>query len=388
VIESESSAPAEPTGLDAAVTRFCRALRACGLPVSPAESVAATAALELVDLGDERDVYHALRSVLTTAPEDFPTFDEVFARFWRSGLGAVRPPSTSPADRSLPDRSRLELPRPGMTSLKRWTKSDDREEGGEPLTVPRESDRERLASKDFSLFDDEELDAITRVARRIARKLAARPSRRWRRAARGARVDLRRSIRKSLAFGGEVAVLARVERVPRKTKLVLLCDVSGSMDLYSRFLVQFLYALQNSFARVETFAFSTRLARLTERLRHRHFRGALSGLSSETIGWSGGTRIGACLAQFEAEWGGIVDRRTIVVVISDGWDTGDPAQLGRALEAISRRAGRVVWLNPLLGDAHYEPLTRGMQAALPHVDVFAPAHNLVSLRALLPHLEL
>jgi uncharacterized protein with von Willebrand factor type A (vWA) domain len=388
VIASEPSAPADPTGLDAAVTRFCRALRAYGLPVTPAESVAATAALELVELGDERDVYHALRSVLTTAPEDFPTFDKLFMQFWRSGLGAVFPTSASPTDGSLPDISGPELPCPGMTSLKRWTKSADREEGGEPLAVPRASDREWLASKDFSLFDDEELHMITRVVRRIARKLAARPSRRWRRSARGARVDLRRSIRKSLAFGGEVVVLAHSERVPRKTKLVLLCDVSQSMDLYSRFLVQFLYAMQNSFARVETFAFSTRLTRLTERLRQRPFRGALVRLSSETIGWSGGTRIGVCLAQFEAEWGRIVDRRTVVVVISDGWDTGEPAQLGEALEVISRRAGRVIWLNPLLADAHYEPLTRGMQAALPHVDVLAPAHNVASLRALLPHLEL
>ena len=176
------------------------------------------------------------------------------------------------------------------------------------------------------------------------------------------------------------------ERRTRKTRIVALCDVSGSMDLYSRFLLQFLYALQGSFARVESFVFSTELRRITEALRERPYATALRGLRDSVHDWSGGTRIGACLSTFESEWGRLVDRRTVVIVLSDGWDTGDPEELGRVLEALRMRSRRLIWLNPLLGSPGYEPLTQGMQAALPHLSVFASAHNLDSLRALERHL--
>ena len=195
-------------------------------------------------------------------------------------------------------------------------------------------------------------------------------------------------MRQSLRTGGDTPDPPRRERKRRKTRVVAICDVSGSMDIYSRFLLQFLYALQNSFARVETFVFSTGLSRVTRDLSGASYRAALGQLSGAVQNWSGGTRIGASLATFNASWSRLVDRRTVVVILSDGWDTGDPEQLADELHAISRRAGRVIWLNPLLGSASYEPLTRGMQAALPHVDVFAPAHNLASLRDLARHLRI
>jgi uncharacterized protein len=182
--------------------------------------------------------------------------------------------------------------------------------------------------------------------------------------------------------------LARRVRKRRRTKLVLLCDVSGSMDLYSRFLLQLVFALQRAFARVESFAFSTSLHRITPQLERGTYREALDRLAREVPGWSGGTRIGESVAAFAAGWPRLVDRRTVLVILSDGWDTGEPAVLADALAALRRRAGRVVWLNPLLGSPGYEPLTRGMQAALPHVDVFAPVHNLESLERLVAHLSL
>jgi len=168
---------------------------------------------------------------------------------------------------------------------------------------------------------------------------------------------------------------------------VLLCDVSGSMDLYSRFLLQFLYALQNAFGRVETFTFATRLTRVTDILRGPSYRHALRRLS-DVRDFSGGTRIGESLADFNRQWGHLLDRHTVVVLLSDGWDTGEPEELATELIKIKRRAGRVVWLNPLLGNPSYEPLTRGMAAALPVVDHFAAAHNLASLRDLASHLTL
>jgi uncharacterized protein with von Willebrand factor type A (vWA) domain len=254
---------------------------------------------------------------------------------------------------------------------------------GEPILVPSESDRDSAGVRDFSSFQDDELADITRIARRIARRLARRPSRRWRSTfLQGARLDMRRTVRRSLATGGEPAELIFRERKPRKTKLVVLCDVSGSMDVYGRFLVQFLYALQNSFASVETFVFSTRLSRISGELALGSFGEALARLADEERGWSGGTRIGASLAEFNARWLRTVDRRTIVIILSDGWDTGEPEILDDAMRQIQARAGKVIWLNPLLGNPSYQPLTRGMQAALPHVDIFAPAHNLDSLERL------
>jgi uncharacterized protein with von Willebrand factor type A (vWA) domain len=159
------------------------------------------------------------------------------------------------------------------------------------------------------------------------------------------------------------------------------------MDLYSRFLLQFLFAMQNVFGRVETFTFSTRLTRVTEYLRGRSYRQVLQRLR-EVQDWSAGTRIGESVAQFNRQWSHLVDRHTIVIVLSDGWDTGQPELLAHELLRIKRRAGRLIWLNPLLGNAAYEPLTRGMAAALPLLDHFAAAHNLAALRDLTRHLTL
>jgi hypothetical protein len=197
-------------------------------------------------------------------------------------------------------------------------------------------------------------------------------------------VDLRRSIRANL-MKGEILELRWRERRRRKVRLVLICDVSGSMDLYSRFLLQFLYALQNVFGRVETFTFATRLTRITEQLKGPSYRLALQRLT-QVKDWSGGTRIGDSLREFNRQWGHLLDRRTIVLLLSDGWDTGEPEDLAAEMLALKRRAGRVIWLNPLLGNPSYEPLTRGMAAALPLVDHFAAAHNLASLRDLASHL--
>src|SRR5207248_8956124 len=172
--------------------------------------------------------------------------------------------------------------------------------------------------KDFATFESTELADIERLTAMIARRLDARPSRRWRpaRGGNGARIDLRRTIRWSLKTGGDAIELARRERKLRRTKLVALCDVSGSMDLYSRFLLQFLYALQHSFARVETFVFSTKLVRITASLARDSYRTALDALARSETGWSGGTKIGASIAEFVAGWPRLVDRRTVVIVLS------------------------------------------------------------------------
>jgi len=385
---NRGAAGARSADLTSIVVAFARALRERGVPVTPAESADAVRALDAVDVRDRDEVRLALRAVLALRVEDYAVFDDVFAALFAAAAdpGAPRVPRPRGAHASARAETEEALlaraaatPRP--LSLAGWARPDAADDA-EPLGIPAMSPHEALRRKDFSDFGAAELDEVTRVARRISRRLATRPSRRWKVVARGARVHMRRTLRQTLRTGGDPLVLAFRERKPRRNKLVLLCDVSGSMELYSRFLLQFLYAIQNAFARVETFVFATRLSRVTAELRGGPYAEALERLARSVQDWSGGTRIGACIAEFEAGWPRLVDRRTAVIVLSDGWDTGEPELLAGALARIRRRAGKLIWLNPLLGSPGYRPLTRGMQAALPHLDVFAPAHDLASLERL------
>jgi uncharacterized protein len=381
-----------PRDLTRAMLAFGGVLRASGLPVTTPELMDAVRALEVVDLMDRDEVYRALRTVLVSRMEEQPAFDRCFEAFWRfqaeegQGLDGL----VSMAQPTLPENEHGGNPPDAGQEKQAQIALDDWDEGeeadDEPLEVPGLSNREVLMERDFSTFPAEQLDEVARLTVLIAKRLARRMSRRRKPTRRGGIVDLRRSMRANL-MKGEIIELRRRARRRRKVRLVLLCDVSGSMDLYSRFLLQFLYALQNVFGRVETFTFATRLTRVSDLLRGPSYKRALRRLT-EVRDWSGGTRIGEAIRDFNLEWGRLVDRRTIVLILSDGWDTGEPDVLAQEMLTLKRRAGRVLWLNPLLGNPSYEPLTRGMAAALPLVDHFAAAHNLSSLRELATHLTL
>ena len=377
-------APGALSGADLprATVRFVSLLRRHGLPVALLQVTDAVRALGELDLADREEVRLGLRVLLVSRPEDLATFDRCFDEFWRPGA-EVAPdfPGLLTAVPEAPEG--LALPAAGdkreTLALDTWGEPED-EDTGEPLGVPGVSDTESLAGQDFSTFSPDQLDEVFRLTIQIARRLARKLSRRRRPRARRGRIDLRRTLRANLNRGDLIELRYR-QRKRRKVRLLLLCDVSGSMDLYSRFLLQFVFALQSVFNRVETFTFATRLTRVTEYLKARSYRQALRRLT-EVRDWSGGTRIGESLATFNREWPHVVDRRTIVIVLSDGWDTGEPEVLATELMRIKRRAGRLLWLNPLLGNPSYEPLTRGMAAALPLLDDFAPAHNLAALRDL------
>jgi len=381
-----------PRDLMRAMLAFGGVLRASGLPVTTPELMDAVRALEVVDLMDRDEVYRALRTVLVSRMEEQPAFDRCFEAFWRfqaeegQGLEGL----VSMVQPTLPENEHGGNPPEAGQEKQAQIALDDWEEGeeadDEPLEVPGLSNREVLMERDFSTFPAEQLDEVARLTVLIAKRLARRMSRRRQPTRRGGIVDLRRSMRANL-MKGEIIELRRRSRRRRKVRLVLLCDVSGSMDLYSRFLLQFLYALQNLFGRVETFTFATRLTRVSDLLRGPSYKRALRRLT-EVRDWSGGTRIGDAIRDFNQEWGRLVDRRTIVLILSDGWDTGEPDVLAQEMLTLKRRAGRVLWLNPLLDNPSYEPLTRGMAAALPLVDHFAAAHNLSSLRELATHLTL
>ena len=374
--------------LSTAVARFAASLRQAGLPVTLPHVTDAVRALDHLDIGDRAELYLGLRAVFVGRPEEVPPFDRCFEAFWRTeptqdGLpGLVQaPPADIGTDALLESSSQKR----DSLALETWGEEGG-DEGGEPLSVPAASDAEALAGQDFSTFSPDQLDEVFRLTLKIARRLAHRITRRRRPVRRRGRVDLRRTLRANLTRSDLIELRFR-ERKRKKVRLVLLCDVSGSMDLYSRFLLQFLYALQHVFGRVESFTFSTRLTRITEHLRGLTYRQMLRRLG-EGRDWSGGTKIGESLAEFNRRWPQLVDRRTLVIILSDGWDTGEPELLAGELSRIKRRAARVIWLNPLLGNPSYEPLTRGMAAALPLVDEFAAAHNLAALRDLAGKLSL
>ncbi|MBI4251879.1 MAG: VWA domain-containing protein, partial [Candidatus Tectomicrobia bacterium] len=245
---------------------------------------------------------------------------------------------------------------------------------------PSYSPAEVLSTKDFSTFEADQVAELRRIIAKLVPKLATKISRRKRPDMRSQEVDLRRSVKRSIRTGGEVLRLFRRKRRIQKTQIILLCDVSGSMDSYSQFLIQFLYSLQNEIKSLRTFVFSTRLTDATPYLRHKDVSHALRRLSQEVHDWSGGTQIGNCLKTFNFDHGRtILNSRTIVIIISDGWDRGDTEVLSQERDRLRRKCYRLIWLNPLLGSPGYRPIDRGMRTALPYCDEFMSAHNLDSL---------
>ncbi|HVH30956.1 MAG TPA: VWA domain-containing protein [bacterium] len=368
------------TDLTTHVVGFCRALRSRGLTVGPREAADGLRALAAVNVGSRRECYLALRTVLTSRHEDLPVFDEVFEAYWNPPTARTKSGESAP-----PEFSGLSGDGQLKTPTLEWLDEALQPQGEE--TLPAYSAVEILTQKDFSTFSADELDEVSRLVVAIAKRVATRLSRRARATSHGHHMDLRRTIRHSLRRGGEIVDLFYRRRKIRKTRVVLLADVSGSMDLYSRFLIQFIFALQHTLGQVETMVFSTTLTRVTDALSEADLRQALEQVAKEVPDWSGGTKIGHSLLTFLRRHGGtLLTPRTVVLIISDGWDTGDIDVLADAMKEIRSRAGRVIWLNPLLGSPGYEPICQGMRAALPYVDVFASAHNLESLRHLERHL--
>lgn len=346
--------------LIANLAEFCLLLRQSGLPTGPGDSVDALRALAQLDVRERTQVYLGLRSVLVKRVEDFPVFDAAFRTFFDGETPAL-----------------LEEVR------RRTAKAGDGGEEGETGREGGYTAREVLLEQDLAGLDPADRAEAARVARLIARRLALRLSRRRRAARASPRLNLRATARRAMRRGGLVLDLLRTQRRRRPANLVLLLDVSGSMELYSRFLLHFVHALQAGLRRTQSFCFATRLSPVSDELGAEAYEVALEQARVKVVGWGGGTRIGASLDEFCAEWApGLLNARSVVIILSDGLDTGDPALVVRAMDAIHRRAGRVLWLNPLAGDHRYEPLARGMAAALPYLDLLAPGHNLVSLLAL------
>ena len=368
---------------------FCRHLRNQGLVSGIGEQMDALRALESIPLREQEPFRMALRTSLAKSTQEQEIFDEHFRKFWyvweSSGEFYRQPPGEEE------ERSKIhvidERPKPTFLSIHDWMNQDSESEEVRDSAgySPFEVDTER----DFSQFGSEELNEVIALINEIGKRLATRFSRRMRHSKRHGPMDLRRTMRLSLRRGGELIDLMHHRRRRQRLKLVLLCDVSKSMDLYSRFLIQFIYAFQTVYRRIETFVFSTSLHRITDQLKQQSMDEAVARISESVPDWSGGTKIGASLKQFVEEYSlKVVDPATVVLVISDGWDTGEVEMLSESMSHLKRSARSLFWLNPLKGSPDYEPTTRGMQAALPHLDLFASAHNLNSLRDLMGELML
>jgi uncharacterized protein with von Willebrand factor type A (vWA) domain len=308
-------------------------------------------------------------------------FDRAFEMFWRVHLGRSA---------SVTGGSRPGEPGSGQ-SQGEWTalgELDSVDEGsGTPQVMQTWSDVGALADKDFGEFTADEITRARIALDQLVWSPGERRTRRWVPGG-GARIDLRRALARSLRTGGDVIELPRRTRRIRPRPIVLLCDVSGSMERYSRMLLHFAHALTRRQRRVEAFLFSTELTRITMQLRARRIGEAVSAVTRAVPDWSGGTRIGSALRQFHQQW----MRRAlrggpVVLLISDGWDRGDPEVLRAQVARLQRSCHRLIWLNPLIGTIGYEPLTRGLQAALPYVDDFLPARTLTNLADLAIHLN-
>lgn len=369
---------------------FGRLLRGLGLDVNPGRMIDLVQALGYIEIGNKGDFYHAARSLLIHKEEDIALFDQAFERFWRKPADGWFPlewPSPPP----LPNRPLVIPPTLNQPADSMGEAGDSQENGDEVLEIIEVtrtySTQELLRHKDFGELTGEELAAIKRLMAQLVWQLGQRRTRRQR-PGRGVRFDLRRSLRRNLRYGGEVLEWPRRQAKYKPRPLVILADISGSMERYTRLLLHFLYSLAEGLdQQVEVFVFSTRLTRITRQLRGRDVDRALREVSLAVPDWSGGTRIGDALKVFNFAWGRrVLGRGAVVLLISDGWDRGDPALLGQEIGRLQRSCHRLVWLNPLLGSPQYEPLTRGMQAALPYIDDFLPVHNLASLEELAGHL--
>ena len=355
------------------VVTFGRVLREAGLEVGPGRLADALTGLDLVELSRRDDVYWTLRQTLVSRWEDLEAFDAAFAAWF------LRAP-TAPVFRQGTETTSLRLLR--RTSE---TKRDEGDGGDvkEDQTSLGYSPEELLRRRDFADMTPEELENVSRLICEIASGRPKRRSRRLRPHHRGQDLDMRRLVRASLATGGEAVERAFRSRVNVPRKLVVLCDVSGSMEAYSRALILFLHALARSGRGVETFAFGTRLTRLTREIVIRDPEGALRAAAERVVDWSGGTRIGHSLKTFNDEWGRrALTRGAVVVIVSDGWEREDAVVVGHEMARLARQAYAVVWVNPLKGHPDYQPLAGGMRAALPYVDRFLSGHNLASLEEL------
>lgn len=371
------------TELSANIVLLCRFLRNKGFTISATEEADALTAVSYLPIHAEDYFREALRSVIAKSQFQQAKFNEYYYEFKEQLKKA-----TDSKVKELPEGKKQPEKKNRATqfeALKDWLNLTPSEEEKE---IAAYSDFEVLSKKDFLDLSEDEMRLMLRVLQKMARKLAHQKSRLRKVSKRRQTLDLKQTIRANMRKGGEIQQLVFSQKKDRKLKLVLLCDVSRSMDLYSRFFIHFMYAFQNAYDKIETFIFSTALHRVSEILDNNEFDKAFATISERVPHWSGGTTIGSCLRDFTQHYGhGMLDKKTIVLILSDGWDTGEPEIMKGAMKTIYKKSKKVIWLNPLAGSPDFSPEAIGMKTALPYIDVLASAHNLESLKQVLIQLR-
>ncbi|MFN8470597.1 MAG: VWA domain-containing protein [Anaerolineae bacterium] len=393
LLEEAAASGRQGVGVLRHIMLFGRLLRRLGVQVNTSQMLDLLAALEQVPITSRDDFYWTARAILVSRKDDLPRFDQAFELFWKRAL-AEQVPNFSPLlPQTNTPRRQPPTEKPGQEKQAQQRErtiaiadtDDENEQQGQdteseaPDLIITASREEIIRHKDFTDFTPDELGLARRIIQDMRFQVGRRRTRRWR-SGKGRRLDLRRSLRKNTRFGGEIVELAWREPKFKPRPLVVIADISGSMEQYSRLLLHFIHTLYQGMDNVEAFVFSTRLTRITHELRIRNVDVALNEVGQRVHDWSGGTRIGESLHLFNYKWARrVLGRGAVVVIISDGWDRGDVTLLKREMDRLQRSCYRLIWLNPLLGMAGYQPLTRGIVAAMPYIDDFLPVHSLQSL---------
>lgn len=364
------------------VLLFSQILRQRKVGVTIDNVVDALKGISFINILERNDFYHLLKFSFVSHREQIKLFDELFEQFWSFENGKKDEEKEVVQEKgddiSVEDRK-------GPFLIRDWVEELEKEgsKEQEEADVFAYSPEEILGEKNFGHLQEEELEKVKEFVITLSKKLTRALSRRWKSGKKGKRLDFRRSMRHSIRYGGEIVELRRKQSKPKPMRLLFFCDVSGSMDIYSQFVLLFMYGVQNAYPHCETFVFSTRLSHISSLLEKRTFEEALSLLSGKVLDWSGGTNIGAALHQLHQRYPKLLSPgRTLFLVFSDGWDRGDSALLDSEMKNLKKQVKRLIWLNPLLGSPHYQPLCKGMETALPYLDDFLPCHNLSSLKRL------
>jgi uncharacterized protein with von Willebrand factor type A (vWA) domain len=359
---------------------FARRLKEKGLKITPGRVVDATRSLDFIDLSYREDFSSALKTNFVSSREDLAVFEALFEQFWSLLEKENQKSFLSPSE----EQEEGETSGEEMISAAQDLSLPSGEEGGEDKE-PRGaySPEEVLLGKDFSQFSPEEWRILERELAHLLSELTMRVTRRREPSGRGREMDFRRSLKKAVRYGGDMLELVRRRRKVKPLKVIVICDVSGSMDASTRFILQFFFGMQKIFRKSETFVFSTRLTRITDILKRNRWAQALADISRRARDWSGGTKIGHCLKVFNERYArGMTAASSAIILISDGWDRGEPELLEAEMKRLKRRASRLIWLNPLMGTPDYRPLCQGMRTALPYIDYFLPANTLKGWKTL------
>jgi uncharacterized protein with von Willebrand factor type A (vWA) domain len=374
------------TSLTANIVAFCRYLRENGFNIGPLEEQDALTAMEIIaPYSDPADMQLCLQTALCRSPQQLKIFPELYKKYWRQLDRAVDSKTKEVEEqKEKPTTAPTQKP-PSLQSIKNWLYGNRENETTETATY---STIDVFGQTTYPAFDEKELREVFFLVKKLVRKIANRRSRRYKSTQKKAQLDLKKTMRQNIIRTGELVELIYRKKKKENLKVVLLCDVSRSMELYSRFFIQFMYAFQNLFPKVRTFVFSTSLHPVSEELNSRNLDHSLKQIIEKVNNWSGGTKIGLSLSEFNNKYAHkYVTSKTLTIILSDGWDTGDAQLISDNMKNIHRRSLKVLWLNPLAGSTEWKPEVQGMKAALPFVDALLPFHGIESLQEVVAKLK-